>query len=60
MELPLVTPQQVATARKVKYIFTGDLNAQIKSYPPFPGKEKHLVLIQFQNKLHKIILINNV
>lgn len=45
-ELPLVTPQQIRAARQIKYIFTGDLNSEVKSYPPFPGKEKHLLKAQ--------------
>ena len=66
MELPLVTPQQIVAARNTKYVFTGDLNAAIKSYPPFSGKEKHLVrsfVIIFYFKLYSfyqfsIILIS--
>ena len=43
MELPLITPEHVKAARKIKHLFSGDLNAKINSYPPFPGVEKHLV-----------------
>ncbi|KAL4493537.1 hypothetical protein ABPG72_007545 [Tetrahymena utriculariae] len=46
MELPLVTPQQIVAARQIKYVFTGDLNSNVKSYPPFNGKEKHLLKAQ--------------
>ncbi|EGR33145.1 radial spoke head protein, putative [Ichthyophthirius multifiliis] len=45
-ELPLVIPEHVTSARKIKYIFTGDLNANVKTYPPFNGKEKHLLKAQ--------------
>lgn len=27
----------------IKHVFTGDLNAEINSNPPFPGKERHLL-----------------
>ena len=42
-ELPLITPEQVQVTREVKYVFTGNLNAEIKSYPKFPGLEKHFL-----------------
>jgi len=45
-ELPLVTPQQIQVSRKIKHIFTGDLNAKINSYPVFPGVEKHYLKAQ--------------
>jgi radial spoke head protein 4A len=45
-ELPLITPEQVVEARNIKYIFSGDLNKEVVSYPPFPGKEKHLLKAQ--------------
>lgn len=37
MELPIITPEQVVVSRKMKYIFTGNPNAQIPGYPKFPG-----------------------
>ena len=30
----------------IKKILTGNLNAEIDSQPPFPGKEKHLLRAQ--------------
>ncbi|KAM3145625.1 hypothetical protein pb186bvf_002399 [Paramecium bursaria] len=45
-ELPLITPEQVQVTREVKYVFTGNLNAEIKSYPKFPGLEKHFLKAQ--------------
>ncbi len=45
-ELSLITPEQITKAREIKYIFTGDLNAKIHSYPVYPGKEKHLLKAQ--------------
>ena len=37
VRLPMVTPEQIAVSRKIKKAFTGDLEKQIVSYPPFPG-----------------------
>jgi hypothetical protein len=51
-ELPLVTPQQLRTARLIKYAFTGSLNAQVISSPPFPGQEKHLLKAQIVRITH--------
>lgn len=41
--LPDVLPSQIATARKIKKLFTGDLNREIVSFPSFPGRERHLL-----------------
>lgn len=43
-ELPLITPQQLRVSRKIKVLFTGDLNRKIISNPHFLGKESHLVI----------------
>ncbi len=42
-ELPVVTPQQMRISRKIKVIFTGDLNRKVVSNPHFVGKEADLV-----------------
>lgn len=39
VRLPDVTPKAVVAARKIKKYFTGDLEAPVWSYPPFPGNE---------------------
>lgn len=41
IELPICTPKQIAVSRQIKKFLTGDLEADIISYPCFPGKEKH-------------------
>lgn len=38
--LPNATPAQIVCARKVKKFFTGNLSAQILSFPPFPASGK--------------------
>jgi radial spoke head protein 4A len=44
--LPLITPQQMVIARKIKYTFTGDLERDVFSNPFFSGKESHLLKCQ--------------
>lgn len=45
-ELPIVSPDQINAARKIKYVFTGDLDKQICMNPHFNGKECHLLKCQ--------------
>lgn len=42
-KLPNVTMAQVVTARQFKRYLTGNLNAPVPTYPPFPGTEKNLL-----------------
>ena len=37
-QLPFVTPGQVKAARQIKKFLTGKLEAQVSTYPAFPGK----------------------
>ena len=36
----------------ISKLFTGDLNAEVKSCPPFPGKERHLLRAQLARIQH--------
>lgn len=45
-ELPLVNPDQINISRKIKYLFTGNLEQDIITNPYFHGKEKHLLKCQ--------------
>lgn len=45
IELPLLIPEQLISARKIKYMFSGDLERDVIINPYFFGKEKHLVII---------------
>ena len=56
-ELPDITAQQIVESRKFKYIFTGDLNAKVKSFVPFPGKEMHLLKCQIVRILHSSCIV---
>jgi radial spoke head protein 4/6 len=42
-KLPNVTMEQVVKVRLFKRLFTGNLDADVPSYPPFPGSERHLL-----------------
>lgn len=46
-------------ARLVKYAFTGDLNAELNSCPPFPGKERHYLRAQLARIEHSTELCPN-
>lgn len=43
VKLPNVTMAQVVIARQFKRYLTGDLEAPVPTYPPFPGTEKNLL-----------------
>jgi len=43
VKLPNVTMAQVVVSRKIKRLLTGDLDAPVPSFPPFPGTERHLL-----------------
>lgn len=45
-ELPIVTPDQMNAARRIKYIFSGDLNRPVFTNPHFKGNEAHLLKCQ--------------
>ena len=38
--LPDVTPQQIIYSKRIRKYVTGDLEADVRAYPPFPGQEK--------------------
>jgi len=38
--LPDVTPQQIVCSKLIRKYLTGDLEADVRAYPPFPGTEK--------------------
>lgn len=44
--LPAVTPQHISVARKIKKFFSGRLENQIVSYPPFNGNEANYLRAQ--------------
>lgn len=46
VRLPPVTPAQITAARKIRRLFTGNLEAPVVTYPPFPGTEANLLRAQ--------------
>lgn len=46
VRLPDLTPAQLTSSRKIKKFFSGDLNTEILSYPPFPGNESNYLRAQ--------------
>jgi len=45
-KLPTVRPDHIMAARKIKKMFTGVLDAEVNSYPPFPGNESEYLVAQ--------------
>jgi len=55
--LPVLTPEQLIKARKVKHIFTGNLDADIITNPPYKWKERHLLRAQIARISHTTSII---
>ena len=55
----MVTPEQIIASRLIKYAFTGDLQANVKGYPKFPGQEKHLLKCQLVRITHNCEIVPN-
>jgi len=43
IQLPDCRPEHIVSARLVKRVMTGNLNANVETNPPFPGKERHFL-----------------
>lgn len=56
VQLPDCMPVHVKAARKVKTLLTGHLNADVKTNPPFPGQERHLLRAQLARIFHATAL----
>jgi radial spoke head protein 4A len=52
VKLPNVTSEQIVKVRQFRRLLTGDLEAAVPSYPPFPGQEKHLLRAMLANIVH--------
>ncbi|XP_034036079.1 radial spoke head protein 4 homolog A-like isoform X2 [Thalassophryne amazonica] len=46
VKLPSVTPAQIRASRQIYKFFTGNLDAPVVSYPPFPGNEANYLRSQ--------------
>ena len=51
-QLEPVKPAQISIARHISKFFTGDLDANVLSFPVFPGQEKHLLRTQIARITH--------
>lgn len=43
IQLPDVEPEHIVHSKFIKRLLTGNLNAEVSAYPPFPGKERNLL-----------------
>jgi radial spoke head protein 4A len=57
VELPDIRPQHILTARRLKRMFTGDLEAKIWTNPHFVGREKHLLRAQIARISHATTIV---
>ena len=55
-KLPDISPSDMAAARKIKVLFTGDLERTIFTNPFFFGKEKHYLRAQISRIVHSTTL----
>ena len=55
--LPDIGPTHIGAARKVKVLFSGDLERNIVCNPFFFGKEKHLLRAQIARIVHSTVLV---
>ena len=60
VELPDVKPKQIILSRKIKYMFTGDLNRKIHSNPDFNGEERHLLRCMLGRIYHGAKLVPSI
>lgn len=57
MELPAISPDHIKVARKIKYLFSGDLEKKVTTNPNFDGHEKHLLKAQIVRISHSTTII---
>ena len=57
IQLPDCSPQNIQQARKIKHIFTGDLNAEVDTNPAFTGKERHLLRATLARIFHATAIV---
>lgn len=56
-KLEPIGPDHVKEARRIRYLFTGDLNNKINTYPKFNGLEKHYLKAQIVRISHSTTII---
>ncbi|KAL4480348.1 hypothetical protein ABPG74_020864 [Tetrahymena malaccensis] len=56
VELPPITPQQIILSRRIKYVFTGDLNRKVITNPHFESNVKPANNLQYSVGTEKELL----
>jgi radial spoke head protein 4/6 len=51
-----VKPDHIRMARETNKLLTGDLNASVQGFPPFPGQERHFLRAQIARIRHATCL----
>lgn len=57
VQLPDSHPKYINAARQIKYIVTGNLNADLNTNPRFPGKERHFLRAQIARISHSTTIV---
>lgn len=57
IQLPDSEPQYILAARNIKYVVTGNLNADLNTNPKFPGKERHFLRAQIARISHTTSIV---
>lgn len=57
VQLPDCAPKHIQQARKIKHIFSGDLNASVDTNPAFDGKERHLLRATLARIFHATAIV---
>lgn len=57
IQLPDADPKHIIAAREIKYIATGNLNADLNTNPKYPGKERHFLRSQIARISHTTTLV---
>ena len=55
--LPNVTPAQIVAAGGIRKMVTGDLAADVRCFPPFPGKEREYLRAMIARVVHDTTLV---
>jgi len=57
VQLPDVTPEIIVASRGIKKYFTGDLDAPLTCFPPFPGSEREYLRAQIARIAASTVLV---
>jgi radial spoke head protein 4A len=57
VQLPESEPRYIHAARNIKYLVTGNLNADLNTNPKFPGKERHFLRAQIARISHTTTIV---